>query len=201
MTARKLLNPWTVTIENFGGDAVPASHVWPVMHALVREFKEMRRSNALPATVMKEVHWTELMQILNVRVEGGAAHGEARKVGLLMPHHLVAHLRSRRPGALRLRVRLRAGYVVRASCAAPRISSVFFHNACRVLSPDFFLSQMIANPAGVLPPGSLLALDFVLKKLFFNDADKVRVAHEQFTQYWDEVGILGTVINKFRLDK
>ena len=64
----------------------------PTMLALAEEFKHMRSSNALPATVMKYEHWEQVEQILRVRIEGGPVHGEARKVGLLQPHHLVADL-------------------------------------------------------------------------------------------------------------
>ena len=64
----------------------------PTMLALVEEFKHMRSSNALPATVMKYEHWEQVEQILRVRIEGGPVHGEARKVGLLQPYHLVADL-------------------------------------------------------------------------------------------------------------
>jgi hypothetical protein len=59
---------------------------------------------------------------------------------------------------------------------------------------------MIVNPAAVLPEGSLQALDYVFSRLFANDEDKMRRAHDQFTKYWDEVGPFGEIIRKFRAD-
>ena len=59
---------------------------------------------------------------------------------------------------------------------------------------------MVANPASFLPAGSLEALNYVFSRLFANDDEKMRRAHDQFTKYWDEVGPFGEIIRKFRGD-
>mmetsp|Transcript_1274 Transcript_1274/g.3941 ORF Transcript_1274/g.3941 Transcript_1274/m.3941 type:complete len:289 (+) Transcript_1274:277-1143(+) len=63
------------------------------MKAMVAEFQAMKDSpDADPGGVMTPQHWDIAEQIVRVRIEGGAAHGEGRKVGLILPHHTVAHL-------------------------------------------------------------------------------------------------------------
>jgi hypothetical protein len=65
----------------------------PTMKAMVAEFQAMKDSpDADPGGVMTPQHWDIAEQIVRVRIEGGAAHGEGRKVGLILPHHTVAHL-------------------------------------------------------------------------------------------------------------
>ncbi|KAJ1449245.1 hypothetical protein M885DRAFT_573049, partial [Pelagophyceae sp. CCMP2097] len=91
--ARTVLQPWTVAIEFFSGDGVCALSVLPVMKAIVAEFEAMKYSpDILAEDVMTLQHWDIVEQILKVRIEGGSAHGEGRKVGLTLPHHTVAHL-------------------------------------------------------------------------------------------------------------
>jgi len=92
LAARKMLNPWTIAIEYLGGDGVLACEVRPIMLAVRDEFQEMEASNAVSVEVMTDAHWTVAKQIINVRIDGGAAHGEKRKCGLLSPHHVVAQL-------------------------------------------------------------------------------------------------------------
>ncbi|KAJ1448200.1 hypothetical protein M885DRAFT_623670 [Pelagophyceae sp. CCMP2097] len=61
--------------------------------AMVAEFQAMKDyPDADPGGVMTPQHWDIAEQIVRVRIEGGAAHGEGRKVGLILPHHTVAHL-------------------------------------------------------------------------------------------------------------
>ncbi|KAJ1445252.1 hypothetical protein M885DRAFT_626357, partial [Pelagophyceae sp. CCMP2097] len=56
--------------------------------AMVAEFQAMKDSpDADPGGVMTPQHWDIAEQIVRVRIEGGAAHGEGRKVGLILPHH------------------------------------------------------------------------------------------------------------------
>ena len=175
--ARKLLNPWTVAIEYLGGDVVPASHVFPVMYALVDEYKSMQRLGVLPPAVMKDVHWTEVMQILKVRVEGGAAHGEARKVGLLLPHHLVAKLLNpyfKPPAKV-----AGQGDVVRR---AQRACASMFTCSCRVRA-IFSVScavgcQPCLVPAGGISRGSELCFQPAVRERRREDAARSRPVHE-----------------------
>ncbi|KAJ1451218.1 hypothetical protein M885DRAFT_570251 [Pelagophyceae sp. CCMP2097] len=79
--------------QYFGSDGVCALSVLPTMKAMVAEFQAMKDSpDADPGGVMTPQHWDIAEQIVRVRIEGGAAHGEGRKVGLILPHHTVAHL-------------------------------------------------------------------------------------------------------------
>ncbi|KAJ1446699.1 hypothetical protein M885DRAFT_625035 [Pelagophyceae sp. CCMP2097] len=56
--------------------------------AMVAEFQAMKDSpDADPGGVMTPQHWDIAEQIERVRIEDGAAHGEGRKVGLILPHH------------------------------------------------------------------------------------------------------------------
>ncbi|KAJ1449860.1 hypothetical protein M885DRAFT_622176, partial [Pelagophyceae sp. CCMP2097] len=74
--------------QYFGSEGACALSVLPTMKAMVAEFQAMKDSpDADPGGVMTPQHWDIAEQIVRVRIEGGAAHGEGRKVGLILPHH------------------------------------------------------------------------------------------------------------------
>jgi hypothetical protein len=85
-----MLRPWTVAVEHFSGDGVLALAVAPVLSGLRAEFDYMRENNMVSTLVMDDKNWAIVEKILGIRIDGGAAYNEKRKVGLLQPHHRVA---------------------------------------------------------------------------------------------------------------